>query len=113
MRRPVDLYLSTRLLASNTRTLEAQVFRRVLYQLESAAEESELEQVKALADLRILWLTVAGLVKDPDNQLPAPLQQNLQQLSEAVLAELDLPKASQDRAWLIAVTGQIAEGLEA
>lgn len=112
MRNPLDLYRTTRLLASNTKALEAQVFRRVLYQLEMAEQASELEQVKALADMRVLWLTVSGLVNDPDNQLPPALQQSLQQLATAVIAELDLPAAEQNRPWLIQVTTQIAEGLE-
>ncbi|WP_127026042.1 flagellar biosynthesis regulator FlaF [Rheinheimera mangrovi] len=112
MRSPLDLYRTTRLLASNTKALEAQVFRRVLYQLDIAAQDSELEQAKALADLRLLWLTVLGLVTDPDNHLSLSLQQSLEQLAYAVIAELDLAAAEQDRAWLIQVTSQIAEGLE-
>jgi flagellar biosynthesis regulator FlaF len=112
MRSPLDLYRTTRLLASNTKALEAQVFRRVLYQLEIAAQDSELEQAKALADLRLLWLTVLGLVTDPDNHLSLSLQQSLEQLAYAVIAELDLAAAEQDRAWLVQVTSQIAEGLE-
>jgi flagellar biosynthesis regulator FlaF len=112
MRSPLDLYRTTRLLASNTKALEAQVFRRVLYQLEIAAQDSELEQAKALADLRLLWLTVLGLVTDPDNHLSLSLQQSLEQLAHAVIAELDLATAEQDRAWLVQVTSQIAEGLE-
>jgi|AACY02.2.fsa_nt_gi flagellar biosynthesis regulator FlaF len=112
MRSPLDLYRTTRLLASNTKALEAQVFRRVLYQLDIAAQDSELEQAKALADLRLLWLTVLGLVTDPDNHLSLSLQQSLEQLAYAVIAELDLTAAEQDRAWLIQVTSQIAEGLE-
>ncbi|MDR7121744.1 flagellar biosynthesis regulator FlaF [Rheinheimera soli] len=113
MRRPLDLYRHTRLLASNTKALEAQVFRRVLYQLELAQQGSELEQIKALADLRVLWLTVSGLVSDPDNHLPTALQDNLRQLAIAVMAELDLPLVEHDRQWLIDVTTQVAEGLEA
>lgn len=112
MRSPVDLYRDTRLLASNTKVLEAQVFRRVLYQLELAEQGSELQQSKALADLRVLWLTVSGLVNDVDNPLPRMLQENLQQLAQAVLSELDLPAVEQDRPWLIKLTTQIAEGLE-
>ena len=112
MRNPLDIYRTTRLLASNTKALEAQVFRRVLYQLEQAQQGSEPEQIKALADVRVLWLTVLGLVTDPDNHLPPALQHNLQQLAMAVIAELDLPVAEQDRDWLVQVTSQIAAGLE-
>lgn len=112
MRSPLDLYRTTRLLASNTKALEAQVFRRVLYQLELAEQGSELDQTKALADVRVLWLTVLGLVTDPDNHLSLAMQKNLEQLALAVIAELDLPVAEQDRAWLVQVTTQIAEGLE-
>ncbi len=111
MRNPLDLYRNTRLLSTNTRALEAQVFRRVLYQLQQ--DSSALEQSKALADLRLVWLTVLGLVTDPDNQLPPSLQSNLQQLAQAVITELNLPVAEQDRSWLLQVTTQIAEGLEA
>jgi flagellar biosynthesis regulator FlaF len=111
MRSPLDLYRLTRLLSTNTRALEAQVFRRVLYQLQQ--DGSALEQTKALADLRLVWLTVLGLVMDADNQLPLALQTNLQQLAVAVIDELDLPAADQDRQWLLQVTTQIAEGLEA
>jgi flagellar biosynthesis regulator FlaF len=113
MRSPLDLYRTTRLLASNTKALEAQVFRRVLFQLETTARASELEQAKARADLRLVWVTVLGLVTDPDNHLSLVLQKNLEQLAQAVIAELDLPAAEQDRDWLIQVTTQIAEGLEA
>jgi flagellar biosynthesis regulator FlaF len=112
MRCPLDLYRTTRLLASNTKALEAQVFRRVLYQLETATQISGLEQAKALADLRLLWVTVLGLVTDPDNHLSLSVQKSLEQLSQAVLAELDLPAAEQNKSWLIEVTTQIAEGLE-
>ncbi|OGO81688.1 MAG: hypothetical protein A2203_07330 [Chromatiales bacterium RIFOXYA1_FULL_46_5] len=113
MRSPLDLYRNTRLLASNTKALEAQVFRRVLYQLEIAEQGSAMEQTKALADLRVLWLTVLGLVTDPGNHLSLALQKNLEQLAYAVIAELDLPSAEQDKPWLVQVTSQIAEGLEA
>lgn len=113
MRSPLDLYRATRLLASNTKALEAQVFRRVLYQLDIASQGSELEQAKAWADLRVLWITVLGLVMDPDNHLALPLQKNLQYLAVAVIAELDLPVPVQDRAWLVQVTTEVAEGLEA
>ncbi len=112
MRSPLDLYRSTRLLASNTRALEAQVFRRVLYQLQHSDDASELEKAKALADLRLVWVTVLGLVTDPDNHLPPELQKSLEQLAQAVIAELDLPATEQDQIWLIQVTTQIAEGLE-
>lgn len=112
MRSPLDLYRHTRLLASNTKALEAQVFRRVLYQLDSSSQGSAVDQIKALADLRVLWLTVLGLVTDADSPLPFPLQNNLQQLAQAVLAHLDLPLAEQDRPWLVQVTTQIAEGLD-
>ncbi len=113
MRSPLDLYRTTRLLASNTKALEAQVFRRVLYQLETTGKASKLDQAKALADLRLLWVTVLGLVMDPDNHLSLALQKSLEQLAQAVIAELDLPAAEQNRSWLIEVTTQIAEGLEA
>ncbi|KOO56809.1 hypothetical protein WH43_18285 [Rheinheimera sp. KL1] len=112
MRSPLDVYRTTRLLASNTKALEAQVFRRVLYQLETATQISRLEQAKALADLRLLWVTVLGLVTDPDSHLSLSVQKSLEQLSQAVLAELDLPAAEQNMSWLIEVTTQIAEGLE-
>ena len=110
MRSPLDLYRDTRLLATNTKALEAQVFRRVLYQLEQA--ETELEQTKALADLRVLWMTVDGLVADPENHLPPALQSNLIELSQAIMAELELPREQQDKAWMIELTTVIADGLE-
>lgn len=112
MRSPVELYRTTRLLAANTKSLEAQVFRRVLYQLDISANQSRLEQTKALADLRVLWVTVLGLATEPDTHLPPAVQLNLQQLAEAVIEQLDLPVTEQDRAWLIEVTEQIAQGLE-
>ncbi len=93
------------------RAQEADVFMRANGALRAALKGSELERVRALADNRRLWLTVVGVVMDPDNRLPAPLRASIVSVGRSVQREMDA--AAPDLDFLIAVNQNVVAGLSA
>lgn len=91
------------------RDQDADVFRRVNAALRAAAGGDGAAVVRALADNRMLWMTVANLARDPANPLPAPLRGQLVSVGLAVSREMDAPVP--DLPFLIAVNEDIAAGL--
>ena len=91
------------------RAQEADVFMRANGALRSALRGSDLDRVRALADNRRLWLTVAGVVMDPDNKLPVPLRATIVSVGRSVQREMDA--AAPDLAFLIAVNENLIAGL--
>ncbi len=93
------------------RMQEADVFYRATGAMRSALNGSEIDRVKAIADNRQLWLTVMGLVQDPENRLPAPVRAAILSVGRSVQRELDA--ASPDLHFMIAVNENVAAGLSA
>ncbi len=93
------------------RAQEADVFMRANGALRSALAGSDLDRVRALADNRRLWLTVVGVVMDPDNKLPAPLRASIVSVGRSVQREMDA--SAPDLDFLIAVNENIVSGLSA
>jgi flagellar biosynthesis regulator FlaF len=54
------------------RDQEADVFRQAIAGLRSSQGTEQMQQVRALADNRRLWMMVTNLMTDPDNVLPDP-----------------------------------------
>ena len=84
------------------RAQEADVFMQAL-------AGSPVDRVRALADNRRLWLTVVGVVMDPDNKLPAPLRASIVSVGRSVQREMDT--SSPNLAFLIAVNENLVAGL--
>jgi flagellar biosynthesis regulator FlaF len=88
---------------------EADVFLRVNAILRGAAEAEGLTRAKALADNERLWITLMDVLRDPSNQLPAPLRASVLSVGHAVRREAAL--AQPDFKFLIGINEQVAAGL--
>ena len=88
---------------------EADVFRRVNGVLRGALEADGLTRAKALADNERLWITLMDVLRDPSNQLPAPLRASVLSVGHAVRREAAQPQP--DLRFLIGINEQIAAGL--
>ena len=93
------------------RAQEADVFHRANGALRAAQSGSHTDQVRAIADNRRLWLTVVGLMQDPENQLPSVIRASIVSVGRSVQREMDTP--SPDFGFLISVNENIAAGLSA
>ena len=91
------------------RAQEADVFFRANGALRSAQNGSQADRIRAIADNRRLWLTIVGLVQDPDNQLPPPIRASIVSVGHSVQRAMDNP--SPDFEFLIAVNENVAAGL--
>ena len=88
---------------------EADVFHRANGALRSAQGGTTTDCVRAIADNRRLWLTVMGLVQDPDNKLPEGVKAAIVSVGHSVQRAMDNP--SPDFEFLIAVNENVAAGL--
>ena len=98
--------------ASVNRTMrqqEADVFRLVIARLQAARLGEPIARVRALADNRRLWSTVADLVRDDTNPLPPETRAGLVSVGLTVQREMDTDEPSFD--FLIAINKHIADGL--
>ena len=93
--------------ALGPRALEADVFRRVIGALRGATEPMAV--VRALADNRLLWTAVEGVLSDPTNALPVPLRAGLVSIGRAVTREME--QEAPDIDFLIEVNESVAAGL--
>ncbi len=93
----------------NPREKEADVFRRATAALRAKQAGDTLTRVKALADNSLLWSTLVGVLRDPDNALPAPLRGSIISVGLAVQRDVALPDP--DIAFLIGINEQITAGL--
>jgi flagellar biosynthesis activator protein FlaF len=91
------------------REQEADVFRRANAALKVARVGSVVDQSRALADNRRLWLTVHQVLVDPENALPEPLRASMIAVGRTVRREMDKPVP--DYGFLIEVNENIAAGL--
>ena len=91
------------------REQEADVFRRASGALKAARNANPIQRVQAIADNRRLWITVAGLMRDPLNALPEDLRASIVSVGMAVQREMD--QESPDLDFLIGINENIAAGL--
>jgi flagellar biosynthesis regulator FlaF len=92
-----------------TRQQEADVFRHVNAAMRRARQGRHIEQVRALADNRRVWMTVLDQMRDPKNALPSALKASI--ISVGLAVQRDMEKESPDFDFLIAVNENIANGL--
>jgi flagellar protein FlaF len=98
--------------AAESRSLreqEADVFRHASTVLRTARGAGPIAQARAVADNRRLWSLVTILVRDVDNQLPAPVRGQIASLGLAVQRELEA--AEPDFDFVIGINEHIAAGL--
>src|SRR5690349_10274975 len=93
------------------REQEADVFRRVNGGLRRARDAGPIQRVRALADNRRLWMTVADVLRDPANGLPVEMRASLISIGITVQREMDADAPDFD--FLLAVNEHIAAGLSA
>jgi flagellar protein FlaF len=91
------------------RDQEAEVFRRAAAMLVDAHGGGPIQQVRALADNRWLWMTVSDLMRDPRNVLPEGLRASI--LSVGITVQREMEGDSPDFNFLIAINESIAAGL--
>jgi flagellar biosynthesis regulator FlaF len=91
------------------RAREADVFRRVTGAMRASRDGSSIGRVRALADNRLLWITVDDLMRDPDSTLPTALRANIVSVGLAVQREMD--KDEPDFDFLIGINDQFLAGL--
>ena len=91
------------------RAQEADVFRRVTGALRASRGGNAIGKVRALADNRLLWITVDDLMRDPASTLPVTLRANIVSVGLAVQREMD--KDEPDFEFLIGINDQILAGL--
>lgn len=85
------------------------MFRHVILGLKAARGAGPIQQARAVADNRRLWITVADLVVDPNNPLPLPLKASIFSVALAVQRHME----SKDPDWdfLVAINEEVAAGL--
>jgi flagellar biosynthesis regulator FlaF len=91
------------------RDQEADVFRQAVAGLRSARDASEIQQIRALADNRRLWMTVTDLMRDPENGLPEPLRASI--ISVGLTVQREMAREAPDFEFLISVNENLAAGL--
>jgi flagellar biosynthesis regulator FlaF len=92
------------------RDQEADVFRQATVALKRVRDNApRIQQIRALADNRRLWMTVTDLMRDPGNSLPEPLRASIISVGLSVQREMDREKPDFD--FLIGINENIAAGL--
>jgi flagellar biosynthesis activator protein FlaF len=91
------------------RDQEADVFRRAVAGLKNSRDAEQIQQIRALADNRRLWMMVTDLMVDPGNALPDALKASIISVSRSVLREMEQEKPDFD--FLISINENIAAGL--
>ncbi len=91
------------------RQQEADVFYHAIAALRAAKGAGTLQQVRALADNRRLWMMVSDLLRDPANALPDPLKALILSVGATVQREMDQDTLDLD--FLISINENIAAGL--
>ncbi len=91
------------------RDQEADVFRRAVAGLKNSRDAEPIQQIRALADNRRLWMMVTDLMIDPGNALPDPLKASIISVSRSVQREMEQEKPDFD--FLISINENIAAGL--
>lgn len=107
-RHAIQAYKSASRYRSN-RQQEADVFRHAIVALKGAKDGETIQQVRAVADNRRLWMLVSDLLRDPANTLPDPLKASILSVGVTVQREMDQDKP--DFEFLISINENIAAGL--
>ena len=93
------------------RDVEADMFREVINALRAAQFADFIQQVKAVADNRRLWLAVQAVISDPGNVLPAELRAGIASLNLAM--QRAMHNETPDLDFLISVNEAVLAGLTA
>jgi flagellar protein FlaF len=93
-----------------TRNQEADIFREVARSLATARKGRNIDQIRALADNRRVWLSVIDLMRDPANALPEELRASL--ISLGLLVQRESEAETPDFEFLISVNQNMAAGLD-
>jgi flagellar biosynthesis activator protein FlaF len=91
------------------REQEADVFNHAISALNVAKGSGPIQQVRALADNRRLWMMVSDLLRDPSNALPEPLKASI--LSVGITVQREMDQEAPDFNFLISINRNIAAGL--
>jgi flagellar biosynthesis regulator FlaF len=91
------------------RQQEADVFYHAVAALRGAKDAGSIQQVRAVADNRRLWIMVSDLLRDPENALPDPLKASILSVGMTVQREMD--QDTPDFDFLISINENIAAGL--
>jgi flagellar protein FlaF len=91
------------------REQEADVFLHATAALKDARSAPAIQQIRALADNRRLWITVTDLMRDPENALPESLRAAIISVGLTVQREMD--REAPDFGFLISINENIAAGL--
>jgi flagellar biosynthesis activator protein FlaF len=91
------------------RAQEADVFHHATAALKGARLAGPIQQVRALADNRRLWVMVSDLLRDPGNVLPEELKAAILSVGATVQREMD--QDVPDFEFLISINENIAAGL--
>ncbi len=91
------------------RDQEADVFRQATAGLKRAKDAGPIQQIRALADNRRLWMMVSDLMRDPGNALPEPLRAGIVAVGLSVHREMD--QETPDFDFLITINENFAAGL--
>jgi flagellar protein FlaF len=91
------------------REQEADVFYHAIAALKGAIGAGTIQQVRALADNRRLWMMVHDLLRDPANALPDPLKAAI--LSVGITVQREMDQEQPDFNFLISINENIAAGL--
>src|ERR1019366_8005611 len=90
------------------RQQEADILRLVTARLQAARQSGPIARVRALADNRRLWTTVADLVRDGRNPLPPETRAGIMSIGLSVQREMDADAPNFD--FLITINKNIADG---
>ena len=91
------------------RDQEADVFRQATTALKGSQGAGPIQQIRALADNRRLWMMVSDLLRDPGNSLPEPLKASI--LSVGLTVQREMDQEAPDFDFLISINENIAAGL--
>lgn len=93
----------------SNRQQEADVFNYATAGLIAAQEGEPIQQARAVADNRRLWIMVSDLLRDSANALPNPLKASI--LSVGLTVQREMEQDKPDFSFLISVNKEIAAGL--
>jgi flagellar biosynthesis regulator FlaF len=87
------------------REQEADVLRCINYGLKATLNADAVDQARAIADNRRLWMALEAIVIHPSNQLPEALKGSILNLSRMVQKKMDLQ--TRDIPFLITMNEQM------
>ena len=91
------------------REIEADIFRQAIDSLLAAGGAEPVQQVKAVADNRRLWMAVQAIITDPENALPMELRASIISISLSIQREMNRENPNLD--FLVAMNENMVSGL--